>query len=136
MSLFALQSYENNRYVCAEMDQFGHLFANRDWWLQWETFELIHLEGPRVAIKSAHNGKYVCAELNYGAQLAANRDWLGEWETFEMHTVAFPPIGGGPSRVAFKSVANGCWVCAEMGQGGRLRANRHAVGNWEMFYFH
>ena len=136
MGLISLQNFYNNNYVCAEMDQGGALYANREWRRDWETFEMIDLGNDLVALKNAHNGKFVCAELDNGAALVANRDWIKEWETFEMKSVVLPPSLGGPPQVAFRSIANGCWVCADVDEGGRLRANRHWVREWERFYFY
>lgn len=133
MAKIAFRNILNEKHVCADSDKGSVLFADRPWIRGWEEFEVIDLGDSKIALR-AFNGKYVCAELDHGAYLVANRDWIRGWETFEMRTVAFPPIGGGHPQIALRCVANDRWVCAEMGDGAKLIANRTSVHDWESFY--
>lgn len=67
------------------------------------------------------------ADLNNGGRLIASATYPSTWEKFTRED-----LGGG--LIAFKSVANGKYVSADLNNGGVLSANRNAVGGaWEQF---
>jgi len=70
----------------------------------WETFELIKLDGNKVALKSKQNGKYVRAGVGPNSLLAAVSSRVDGWEQFEL-------LGSG-ATVALKSVQSGKCVRA------------------------
>jgi serralysin len=77
----------NGQYVCAESGGGREIVSNRDKVGPWEQFELIKLDGNKVALR-AHNGQYVCAENGGGREVVANRDKQDVWETFTMETTS------------------------------------------------
>lgn len=77
----------NGQYVCAENSGGDLLVVNRDVPLQWETFVLTNIQGPRLqdgslVVIKCNNGQYVCAENGGGSNVIANRNSIGRWETF------------------------------------------------------
>lgn len=114
----------NGQYVCAVGGGGGEVVANRDQIKEWETFELIQLEGGKVALR-ANNGQYLSAAGGGGGKVLANQLHIKDWEIFEM-------IGAGPNQVALRT-HNGKYVCAEGGGGRELAANRSTIGPWETF---
>jgi hypothetical protein len=77
---------------------------------------------------SLGNWKRVCAENGGQEALVANRDSVGgDWEWFTAHHVHKGFAGG---ALAFKSVANGKWVCADLNEGGRLIARSDNIDTW------
>lgn len=119
----ALRAY-NGQYVSAEGGGGAEVVANRDEVGEWETFELIELEGTKIALR-AYNGQYISAEGGGGGEVVANRDEIGEWETFDL-------VELGDNKIALR-VYNGQYISAEGGGGAEVVANRDEVGEWETF---
>jgi len=131
MSRIALQSLVTGKYVCADLENAAKLAADRPWRNEWEIFELISLDGSRVALK-AFNGRYVCADFEQQARLTASRSQILAWETFELRTVT-AATASTPAQVGLRSVVNDRWICADLTDGGALKASRRWLQNWEMF---
>ncbi|MBE5957275.1 MAG: hypothetical protein E7254_00220 [Lachnospiraceae bacterium] len=71
--------------------------------------------------------KVVCAENGGESPLVANRDNCGgAWETLEV-------VDNGDGTVAFKSVANGKYVCAVIDENNQLLPRSNQVSDWEKF---
>lgn len=116
----------NGQYVSAERARTvdGELTASRNRIEEWETFEIIDLEGHNVAFK-AYNGQFVRAENGGGGKLKPDKSWIKSHETFEL-------IKRGGDKVALRA-NNGQYVCAEGGGGRELVANRNNIRAWETF---
>ena len=114
----------NEQYVCAEEGGNKELMANRKLAREWETFEIVKLEGNHVALK-AFNGKFVHAIGGGGGKLKADRNWIKSHETFTL-------VRRGRNEIALKA-HNGKFVCAEGGGGRELLANRGRALEWETF---
>lgn len=115
----------NGQYVCAESGGNRELFANRRQPAEWEIFELVHLEGNKVALKAVCNGKFIRAEGGGGGRLRPDRHWIKEHETFIL-------VSKGDNKIALRT-HNGKYVCAEGGGGRELIANRDWAREWETF---
>src|SRR5262245_22630662 len=113
----------NGDYLCAEFGGGVHLSANRKEVRDWETF-LFEDVGDGVTIRT-HSGHFVCAEPS--GVVIANRTDAGAWERWEV-----VDLGGGGTVIALKS-HHGAFLCAELGGGGAVVANRPGIGGWETF---
>ncbi len=80
----------------------------------------------RIALRAA-SGQYVCAEEGGDdvGRVTATRDRRGPWETFRVHWLSGSTIALETDR--------GRFLCAELGGGRELVANRTAIGPWERF---
>ena len=134
----ALRSY-NGSYVAAEGGGGDVVNANRPRPLEWETFNIIDLNGGDLVSGDyvniqTWNGHYLCAEWGGGYELNATRTWAREWETFQVWKV-----GGGGSIVYGDTINlrtyNGVhYVVADYTYpNGRVRADRTEAREWERF---
>lgn len=114
----------NGQYVCAEEGGKKELMADRNLAREWETFEIVKLEGNQVALKAC-NGKFVRAIGGGGGKLKADRNWIKSHETFTL-------VRRGRNKIALKA-HNDKFVCAEGGGGRELLANRDWAREWETF---
>ena len=114
----------NSQYVRAESAGGGRLVANSNRIKEWETFEIIELEGNNVALK-AHNGRFARAENGGGGRLKADRTWIKSHETFELISIS-------DNKVVLRS-NNGKYLRAETDGGGSLLANGDRVEQWSTF---
>jgi hypothetical protein len=114
----------NGQYVCAEEGGNRELIADRNWDREWETFEIVKLEGNQVALKAC-NGKFVRAIGGGGGRLKADKNWIKSHETFTL-------VRKGHDKIALKA-HNDKFVCAEGGGGRELLANRDLAREWETF---
>jgi beta-lactam-binding protein with PASTA domain len=128
----------NGQYVAAEGGGGREAVANRDIPREWETFQLIAINGlplrsgNQVALR-AHNGQLIAAEGGGGQEVVANRDAIGPWETFTiLHADGLDGEITDGQNVAFRA-HNGQFVAAEGGGGREVVANRDAIGPWETF---
>ncbi|MDJ0718119.1 MAG: beta-1,3-glucanase family protein, partial [Prochloraceae cyanobacterium] len=115
---------DNEQYVSADLNQGGRLVANRNQISDWESFDLIKLDGNKIGLR-ADNGQYVSADFNEGGKLVANRDEIEGWETFELIKLDGNKFG--------LRAANQKYVSADLNQGGILVANRNQISDWESF---
>ena len=133
-----LQTWRGH-YVVAEGGGGGEVNANRTSARQWETFELIDVDG--LALRSgdavrfrAANGDYLVAEHGGGGAVNANRTAGGPWETFTIEAIGMP-VGAliyEGDEIALRTY-RGQYVVAEEGGGDVVNANRSRVGAWETF---
>ncbi|KAK7844121.1 hypothetical protein CFP56_011609, partial [Quercus suber] len=115
------------------------------------------LDGTGLQFKSVTTGKYLCAETGGGTIIVANRTAASGWETFSLWRLnettfqfrvsnkqffslfvksflkcqAFCLFDG--TGLQFKSVTTGKYLCAEIGGGTIIVANRTAALGWETF---
>ncbi|WP_234424313.1 M12 family metallopeptidase [Aquimarina sp. Aq107] len=111
----------NGRFVSSE---FGYqpMNCNRTVAQSWEKFEIIRLEGGKVAFKG-DNGKYVSSENGLSA-ITCNRSEIGDWEQFTLVS-----IGG--NKYVIKG-NNGRYISSEDGR-IPMTCNRVNIGSWEEF---
>jgi hypothetical protein len=104
-------------------NEHGAVMADRDQAAEWESFNLLQLDGGHVALLSWQG--FFSAQMGGGAGVYANRPQVGEWETWTL-------IGNGDSTVSFQT-SNGHFLCAEEGGGRECQADRTSIGDWEKF---
>ncbi len=92
-------------------------------------FELIRLDGNRVAFKHLSSNTYVRAGISQQTYLGTGSPHIRGWETFELHKT-------GQHSFTLKSVQNGKWVRAGVGNRSRLAATTNrSSGAWQQFEF-
>lgn len=143
----ALQA-TNGQYVAAEEGGGREVNANRDAVGPWETFTLVRLGGTgvlrygeAVLIRAVEERFYLRGNGSDAALAAGELDAAGGGSmifrlvkpssTDETDTVIPLPR----ASVALRT-ADHKYVVAEDGGGGRVRADRTAVGPWETFTMH
>ena len=91
-----------------------------------EAFEMIRLDGNRLAFRSLRTGDYLRAGVGQGTHLMAASPHIRGWETFEME--------GRAGGVALRSVQNGRYLTvAGGGDAGLVSATADRVGATELF---
>jgi hypothetical protein len=91
----------NNKYLQFDQNDLGRVLTNGDSLNPSSVFQLIHLDGGKIALK-ASNGKFLCADYGGGSRLVVNRDIADIWESFE-------PIKQSNGRTAFRT-SNGFFL--------------------------
>lgn len=134
----ALRSY-NGGYVAAEGGGGGVVNANRPRPLEWETYNIIDLNGGDLLSGDYVNiqtwdGHYLCAEWGGGSDLNATRTLAREWETFQVWKVG----GGGPivygDTINLRTYDGAHYVVADYTYPySQVRADRTAAREWERF---
>lgn len=76
----------NGKYLSSDKDPKSSICACRDKAMLWETFNIIPLEGNKVAIKS-DDGTYLSANLSEQSRISHNAPAINTWETFEQVSV-------------------------------------------------
>lgn len=134
----ALRSY-NGSYVAAEGGGGGVVNANRPRPLEWETYNIIDLNGGDLVSGDYVNiqtwsGHYLCAEWGGGYELNATRTAAREWETFQVWKV------GGSGAIHYGDTVNlrtyngQHYVVADYTYpNNQVRADRTAAREWERF---
>lgn len=79
------------------------------------------------------DGHVVTAEGGGGGAIRADRTALGPWERFRMLVLDHVEEHGEDKVVFALRASGGHLVCAELGGGRELLANRIAIGDWEKF---
>lgn len=120
---FSLRSQQSGRYVTIEN---GYLAAVAGSPAAARTWEMIRLDGDKVALRVPANGTFVRAGVGKGTFLAEGSGHIRGWETFELRRLR----NGG---VALRSVLNGKYVRAGVGNRSLLAAVSDRVGSWETF---
>lgn len=138
---FVVLRASNGQFMCAEGGGGQLVVANRPAIGPWEVWQAVWGQSGIEAL-IAFNGQFMCAEGGGGQEVVANRSWHGPWETFTFHhrteSGGQLPTGGGtglpPSfdQVGFQ-VANGMYISADGGGGGKVYANRGWWAAWETF---
>jgi hypothetical protein len=161
MAFVWLKSKANTDFVCAEGGGGGNLVANRDYILEWESFQFGDTTGSASELRigdhitlRATNGLYVCAELGqeYSPQhpLKANRSVANAWETFRI--VPIPgysetwnhlidneprPLDPGSRKPVGTPCALQTWagsyVSCRLNGGMQLTAEVYEINAWEQF---
>ncbi|WP_205525542.1 M12 family metallopeptidase [Pyxidicoccus trucidator] len=129
-------------YIVAEFGGGAAVDANRTAVGAWERFQLVDRNG--FALQSGDlvhlqtfNGNYVMAVNGGGSGVTATPTAPGDFETFRIWKIAgtgLLTIGTGDTvALATLDLLNPRYLVAEDGGGGRLNADRTAVGAWEQF---
>lgn len=118
----AFQSRQNGEYIA--IDSSG-VFAARSTAPQAQLFEMIRLEGDRVAFRDPASGRFLRAGVTASTHLAFGERHIRGWETFEMRH-------DGPD-ITLRSVQNGKFVRAGVGAETRLAAVSDQARSWETF---
>lgn len=120
-----LQSVQSGMYVTMVS---GTLAAASPDARRASRFDIVRLEGNRMALRDLRSGSYVRAGVGQGTYLAAGSPHIRGWETFEVVRIRL-------DKVALRSVQNGKYVRAGVGSRSHLAAvSGHAAG-WEHFRF-
>ena len=82
-NLVWLKASSSNKYVSSDKNPESSVCVCRDKAMMWETFNLVPLEGNKVAIK-ADDGTYFSARLNEQNRISHIAPELKEWERFEL----------------------------------------------------
>ena len=94
-----------------------------------DRFELVRLQGNRIAFKHVSSGTYVRAGIGQDTLLGTGSPHIRGWEIFELH------MRGGQT-FNLKSVQNGKWVRAGLTQRSKLAAvTVQSPSSWEKFEF-
>ena len=122
---FVLKSCGNKNYVglneakhlCADFDKFDERLSR---------FEIKYLCNGLVALFDEDRKRFVSAENKGDENLVANRPKIfGTWEVFELK-------GQTNGLVAFKSIANGCYVTVDNST-NKLIAKNNFIDKNELF---
>ena len=73
----------NGKFVSANFDLNGLVYANQDQAQDWENFYIIPIDKWKCNLLS-YKGKFVSSDLRLDRKLIANPDKAMEWETFEI----------------------------------------------------
>jgi hypothetical protein len=85
--------------------------------------------GTTVGIKTFNNGKFVSARQDNNNNLMAQATTISTWERFDI-------VDAGGGAVALRSLMNGKYVAAEVGETDvPLRARSTSIGSYEKFQF-
>jgi hypothetical protein len=107
-----------------ELNDFGHVEANRDRIGPWESFVMAQLgAGTQVSLLSWQG--LFSAQGGGGGGVYANRPQVGPWERWNL-------IDNQDGSFSFQT-DNGHYLCAEGGGGTFCVADRKAIGSWERF---
>jgi hypothetical protein len=142
----ALQA-ANGQYVAAESGGGREVNANRDAVGPWETFTLVRLDGrgalrygETVLIRAIEERFYLRAGAGGTRLPAGELDAAGGASMIFRLVDPSNPDGtdviSGPAAPLALRTAEQRYVVAEGGGGGRVRADRTAVGPWETFTMH
>ena len=118
----------NGMFLYAEGGGGGELKAIGSRVAQWETFQVLYLDGQRERIAlRAHNGYYVSVTDSTTPLGVVSATGLGalERERFQMIRID-------DTHIALRAF-NGRFVTAEGGGGGIVTANRTTRADWEIF---
>jgi len=118
----AFQSRQNNKYIAVDA---SGVLAARSAAPQAQLFEMIRLEGDRVAFRDPASGRFLRAGVTASTYLAFGERHIRGWETFQMRQV-------GPD-ITRRSVQNGKFVRAGVGAETRLAAVSDLARSWETF---
>ncbi|MGB3518700.1 MAG: LamG-like jellyroll fold domain-containing protein [Elainellaceae cyanobacterium] len=121
----ALKSF-NGKYVRAADGGGSGVFADRDYPLSDELFNLVPVTNNRIALATVRKGLYVSAVNGGGGAVNAQIPKLDVWETFILEQLE-------GNKIALKTASKGLYVCAEGGGGRELVANRQKRDIWETF---
>ncbi len=113
---------QNGFYLTVSSD--GRLRADARTAGQQESFDLVKLDGDRVALR-ASNGRYVTALQSADRGLVADRSEVGTWESFRL-------VRRGGDRIALMT-RQARFLSADAGGGNGLRADTYEAGDWETF---
>ncbi|MEN8154402.1 MAG: hypothetical protein ABFR75_10310 [Acidobacteriota bacterium] len=138
LSMFVNLRTHKGLYLAAEMGGGGPVFANRKQAREWETFNLIDLNGgqllsgDRVRFMTHDRKHYLMAEEGGGGPVNANSPNAGPWETFTIRKVSGAGSINSGDSVSLQA-SNKQYLVAEKGGGGIVNANRPKAGPWETF---
>nr|WP_253910474.1 M12 family metallopeptidase [Pyxidicoccus fallax] len=129
-------------YVVAEGGGGAAVDVNRTAVGPWERFRLVdrngfELQSGDLIHLQTHNGNYVMAVNGGGSGVTATPTAPGSYETFRITKLAgtgLLTIGTGDTvALSTPDLLTPRYLVAEGGGGGRLNADRTAIGEWERF---
>lgn len=131
-----LKAY-NGQYVVSEGGGGGVVNANRSNPRQWETFNLIDINGGSLVSGDSvsfrtFNKHYLVAEGGGGREILANKTHASTWGTFIISKISGTGIVNLGDKVSLQA-SNGQYLVAERGGGSVVNANRSHVRQWETF---
>lgn len=88
-------------------------------------FDMVRLDGNRLAFRDLASGDYLRAGVGQGTHLMVASPHIRGWETFEMV--------GLPGAVALRSIQNGRYLTVEPGPAGLVSATADRIGPRERF---
>lgn len=128
----------SGHYLCAENGGGGALTATPRTAEEWETFDLLSVDGYYVRPAAAVvlrtcNGHYVRAENGGGGEVNAKSSLNRGWESFTLVRTdnSNESVSTGAS-IALRA-HKGEYVCADHGGGDKVVANRKSVTSWGTF---
>ncbi len=135
---FVCLKTSNGKNLVAEKGGGGDVHADSGKSTEWETFEMIDLNGGRlnsgdaVNLKTSDDLHFLVAEYGGGSVVKADHLNAKEWGTFNLIRVGRGGMIQPGDEVALQT-SNGKYVVAKNGGGGTVCANSLEVGEWETF---